>query len=86
MSAVTREAVIEQIRISLEFIQPGAIDGTGKQLEVLNFGTDLSLDSLDIINILFELDTKFQVMVPTDFEGLMVVGSLADYVTDNAGK
>ena len=84
MSNITQEVVIEQIKKVLEDINPGAIDASNKQVEDLHFLTDLGIDSLDIINIIFLLEKKFKVKVPEDFTGLMIIGSLAEYFTKNS--
>ncbi len=55
-----------------------------KPLASLHLGDDLEMDSLDLINFLFQIEEKFKVKVKGHDIGakdLLVLGNLAAYVT-----
>ncbi|MGB1206866.1 MAG: acyl carrier protein [Chitinophagales bacterium] len=48
-----------------------------------NFTDDLGADSLDIVDLLVELEKKFNIIIPDEeAAGLTTVGQLTDYMTN----
>lgn len=84
MTATTKNAVDEKIRESLESLKPGVLDSIDKPFDDLNMSSDLGLDSLDVINILFQLEETFAVKVPDDDDKLLIIGPLSTYIASNA--
>ena len=80
MNAATKSDVDGKIRESLESMKPGAVESAGKSFDDLNMSLDLGLDSLDVINVLFQLEETFGIKVPDDDDKLLVVGSLSDFI------
>jgi acyl carrier protein len=63
-----------------DFVEP---DG---DVETLTLNEDFELDSLDIINMLFQIDEQFGVKVAaSDFEEhqLLVLGNMVKFIADN---
>ena len=51
--------------------------------EDLNLRSDLNLDSLDVIEFLFEIEAQMKVKIPEediDKHGLLVLGNLCNYI------
>lgn len=79
----TTDALVDMIRSfkGADFVEPvGEVDS-------LYFTEDFGLDSLDIINLLFEIDEKFGVKVATDDiveHQLLIVSNMAAYIIEHA--
>ena len=58
-------------------------DFSSRNTEELHFIEDLQFDSLDIINLLFEIETNYDVEITIDDfnnKNLAVVGNLAEHI------
>lgn len=80
--AMETEVVLEKLKgiISQEFTK-------GQEVTTQTDLLELGLDSLDIINLLFQIEESFGVAVPEeDFEAqsLKVVGNMVEYLSSRA--
>ena len=81
---MTREAVLERIREHLATeleIDPGRIeDGT-------RFKEDLEVDSLDLVELVVELEDSYAIRIPDEEAAkLLTVGQAADFVAAHAAE
>jgi|GEM_PF-6952123 acyl carrier protein len=61
-------------------------DFSGQNAKELHFIEDLQFDSLDIINLLFEIETNYDVEITIDdfnSKNLAVVGNLAEHISNS---
>lgn len=55
----------------------------GEVVAAANFINDLGADSLDIVDLLVELEKKFNIIIPDEeAAGLNTVGELMNYITN----
>lgn len=71
--------------MSLEKIRSIIADQIGMEADKINvsskFKEDLGIDSLDIFEIIMELEEKYDIEIPTeDLEDMMKVGDLVQYI------
>lgn len=61
------------------------IDSSFEYSDNLNLRSDLNLDSLDVIEFLFEVESQLNVKIPEediDEKGLLILGNLLKYVLE----
>ena len=79
---MTRDAVLERIREHLATeleIDPGRID------EGTRFKEDLEADSLDLVELVMELEDRYGIRIPDEEAAkIATVGQAADYVAAHA--
>jgi len=69
------ETILKKIKSSVEYSDD------------LNLRSDLNLDSLDVIEFLFEVESQLNVKIPEediDEKGLFILGNLCAYVQANS--
>lgn len=84
MTSVTRQAVAKKIRELLESLKPETTLPVDTTFEGLNLSSDLGLDSLDMINVLFQLEEAFGVKVPDDDDDLLNIEALCNFIVKNS--
>lgn len=81
---MVRDSVLSEIRSILVTqlgVEPAAV------VESASFQDDLDADSLDLVELIMEMEDRFKVKIPDeDAEGITTVGSAVDYVIANAPK
>ena len=81
---MTREEVLERIREHLATeleVEPGAIS------EGTRFKEDLEADSLDLVELVVELEDSYGVRIPDDQAArILTVGQAADFVAAHAAE
>ena len=56
-------------------------------VETASFSEDLNADSLDLVEMIMEMEDKFGVKIPDeDAEKIVTVGDAVDYITARAGS
>jgi acyl carrier protein len=82
MAALTREAVVEKIRAHLS--EELGIDATTIE-ESSRFKEDLEADSLDLVELVMELEDGYGIRMPEDeAERIKTVGQAVDFVLSHA--
>jgi acyl carrier protein len=79
--AASRDEVFERIReVLVERLSVEAADVT----EEANFQEDLGADSLDLVEMIMELEDEFGIKIPDeDAQGIQTVGQAVEYVTSH---
>jgi acyl carrier protein len=79
---VDREKVTEDIRgilVEQLGVEPGEVR------EEASFQEDLNADSLDLVELIMEMEDRFKLKIPDeDAEKIVTVGDAVDYVMANA--
>ena len=71
-----REIISEQLGVSADEVTPEA-----------SFIEDLGADSLDIVELVMELEEEFEITIPDDqAEKIKTVGEAIDYIERELGK
>ncbi len=79
-----RDGVLSEIRAIL--VEQLGVDATAV-VETASFQDDLNADSLDLVELIMEMEDRFKVKIPDeDAEGITTVGSAVDYVLAHAPK
>jgi acyl carrier protein len=82
MAALTREEVVEKIRAHLS--EELGIDATSIE-ESSKFKEDLEADSLDLVELVMELEDGYGIRMPEDeAERIETVGQAVDFVLSHA--
>ncbi len=77
-----REKVVEDIRAIL--VEQLGVDGAEVK-EESSFQEDLNADSLDLVELIMEMEDRFKVKIPDEAaEKIGTVGQAVDYVIANA--
>lgn len=70
IEAQLRETLVKQLGLPPAKVVPSA-----------SFQEDLGVDSLDVVDLMFEIEKQFDIVVPdTDVIGLVTVGDLVNYL------
>ena len=83
MTKNTYDQLFEEFMEMMKEILGGQLTDTDKNVAELSLTEDLNLDSLDVINFLFQIEQKYGVTIPEadiDAEDLIVLGNLARYI------
>lgn len=80
---VDREKAVDEIRaILVEQLGVGPDEVT----ETSSFQEDLNADSLDLVELIMEMEDRFQLKIPDDeAEKIRTVGQAVDFVLANGG-
>jgi acyl carrier protein len=77
-----RQKVLEDIRAIL-VEQLG--EEAGDVVDTASFQEDLNADSLDLVELIMEMEDRFKIKIPDeDAEKIVTVGDAVDYVMANA--
>ncbi len=80
--AASREEIFEQVKEVL--VEKLGVD-EGEVVEAASFQDDLNADSLDLVELIMELEDRFGVKIPNeDAEKLLTVGQAVDYVSERS--
>ena len=73
-----REKVVEEVRAIL--VEQLGVDPS-EVTEQASFQEDLNADSLDLVELIMEMEDRFKVKIPDEeAEGIVTVGNAVDYV------
>ncbi len=68
-----RGVIVEQLGISTEDVK-----------ETATFVEDLAADSLDIVELVMQIEEEFEMQIPdSDAEKIVTVGDVVDYILNN---
>lgn len=80
--AASREEIFEQVKDVL--VEKLGVD-EGDIVESASFQEDLDADSLDLVELIMELEDRFGVKIPNeDAEKILTVGQAVDYVSERS--
>lgn len=80
---VDREKAVEEIRAIL--VEQLGVD-PGEVSEASSFQEDLNADSLDLVELIMEMEDRFKTKIPDEeAEKIRTVGQAVDYVLANGG-
>ena len=80
--AASREEIFEQVKEVL--VEKLGVDES-EVVEPASFQDDLNADSLDLVELIMELEDRFGVKIPNeDAEKLLTVGQAVDYVSERS--
>ncbi|HMM48497.1 MAG TPA: acyl carrier protein [Miltoncostaeaceae bacterium] len=78
-----REKAVEEIRAIL--VEQLGVD-PGEVSEASSFQEDLNADSLDLVELIMEMEDRFKTKIPDEeAEKIRTVGQAVDYVLANGG-
>ena len=81
--AVDRAQVVEELRAIL--VEQLGVDAS-EVTEESSFQEDLNADSLDLVELIMEMEDRFKLKIPDeDAETISTVGEAVDYVVAHAG-
>ena len=81
--ALSRDEVYERVKVAL-VEKLGADEGAIS--DDASFQEDLSADSLDLVELIMEMEDRFKVKIPDEeAEKISTVGQAVDYVLANSG-
>jgi acyl carrier protein len=79
---VDRAQVVEELRAIL--VEQLGVDGS-EVTEASSFQEDLNADSLDLVELIMEMEDRFKLKIPDeDAEKISTVGEAVDYVVAHA--
>ncbi|KAI5966368.1 ACP1 [Candida pseudojiufengensis] len=79
--SLTRDDAKERIIELLEGFDKVDTEKTGEIKESSNFTQDLGLDSLDVVEVVMELEHEFNIQIPdNDADSIKTVGQAIDYI------
>ncbi|KAI5955936.1 hypothetical protein KGF54_001438 [Candida jiufengensis] len=79
--SLTRDDTKERIIELLEGFDKVDTAKTGEIKESSNFTQDLGLDSLDVVEVVMELEHEFNIQIPdNEADGIKTVGQAIDYI------
>jgi acyl carrier protein len=77
-----RQKVLEDIRAIL--VEQLGVEA-GDVVDTASFQEDLNADSLDLVELIMEMEDRFKIKIPDeDAEKIVTVGDAVDYVMANA--
>ncbi|MFN8186992.1 MAG: acyl carrier protein [Gaiellales bacterium] len=80
--AASREEIFEQVKEVL--VEKLGVDES-EIVEAASFQADLDADSLDLVELIMELEDRFGVKIPNeDAEKIQTVGQAVDYVSERS--
>jgi acyl carrier protein len=80
--AASREEIFEQVKEVL--VEKLGVDES-EIVESASFQEDLDADSLDLVELIMELEDRFGVKIPNeDAEKIQTVGQAVDYVSERS--
>jgi len=81
--AATNEAIFNDLKEII--VEQLAVDPEEVTLEA-SFVEDLNADSLDLVELIMEIEEKFGIQVPDDIaEKIVTVGDAVDYIQEQRG-
>jgi acyl carrier protein len=80
--AASREEIFEQVKEVL--VEKLGVDES-EIVEPASFQDDLNADSLDLVELIMELEDRFGIKIPNeDAEKILTVGQAVDYVSERS--
>lgn len=71
-----KKTLVQQLNLPAEKVTSSA-----------SFREDLGIDSLDVVELMFEIEQRFDVVIPdTDIINLVTVGDLINYLAEKSKK
>ncbi|MEJ6348908.1 MULTISPECIES: acyl carrier protein [Holzapfeliella] len=80
---MTNEQILNKIKAIVEEQTDADVESI---VESTNFKDDLDLDSLDVFEIVNEIEDEFDIEIETEDESLDTVGEVVNYVSKKLGE
>ncbi|KRN04031.1 acyl carrier protein [Holzapfeliella floricola] len=80
---MTNEQILNKIKAIVEDQTDADVESI---VESTNFKDDLDLDSLDVFEIVNEIEDEFDIEIETEDESLDTVGEVVNYVSKKLGE